>query len=157
MATSETFKKSASEDAPSEKENAIVIRDLRRDIRELKEKNAALGTNFAKAQKTIDKLKQTAKDEGPRSVFQTERQGAPFASEPESGKEHIVEWQPRYCPDCGDKNHSFKDEVECSKCGLGLGSEEYAHNKMKGCPNCGPGTTYLPVGGYRPKYPARGS
>ena len=57
-------------------------------------------------------------------------------SEETSVKPHFVgHWQ-RYCPECGEQNPDFKDEIECEGCGMHLGAKEDAV-KLKACPNCG--------------------
>lgn len=49
---------------------------------------------------------------------------------------HTIEWKPRNCPECAQPNMDFKDETKCAKCGLHLGSVDYAKSKLKACPNC---------------------
>lgn len=52
------------------------------------------------------------------------------------GMPHYVGVWEKYCPECGDPNPDFKDEMECSSCHMHLGAEATVE-KLKACPNCG--------------------
>ena len=151
-------------DASSDRELELT----KAELSHLRQNYAVLDTNFKRGQKKIQRLEveidalKNPKDASPLvHVKDTPASSGaaditPTTSTAETSleqtREHISDWSPPYCADCGTTNISFKDEVECSDCKAPLGSEKYAKHNMKICPMCGKNAGFRPRKGYTPKH-----
>jgi hypothetical protein len=133
---------------PEPANNAHELKDLKAQLRAAREEVGQLRGNLTKSMKKNEKLEtRLSQTTAPKDVqtppSTTTIVPAPSSPDPSTSKpdlspgEHIVAWQPKFCPECATSNQGFKDETQCSDCGIHLGSQDYAHDTMKICPNCG--------------------
>lgn len=116
-------------------------------VRLEKAENNIKGLNLRTAKKEKAETPTPPKTETPTPKTETPTP----TTEPQTKHEHEQEpaqhynaWQ-KFCPTCGDQNPAFKDETQCTRCGMHLGAKENlstAENPnapIKVCPNCGAG------------------
>src|SRR2546423_471002 len=94
---------------------------LRAEIANLRRNYNTLDTNFKRGQKKIAQLEsekdalktpKDAKSSATVPLAPSSEESKPLETPNELTREHISDWSPPYCADCGTTNISFKDEVE---------------------------------------------
>jgi predicted RNA-binding Zn-ribbon protein involved in translation (DUF1610 family) len=107
------------------------------ELEELRAKRDKIKIEYENAKKAVKRVK-SKEVEATQTIpkpSETSSETAKAETGTHESPTHFSAWQ-QFCPECGDKNPNFKDEVHCTNCGMHLGSVENVA-KLKVCPSCG--------------------